>query len=152
MSSVLDDQAMRRAIEERVARDFGSLTPAAKQRYRAALRAGLRRAQAERSEGSEAISAFGGEVGFGALAALGVGLVAMTIGPMAGMVLGGTALTAFAAARKGEEDADAVLAGANAALDIERALELHLAAMAQSRRAYYLAENPGGRQTARRSV
>lgn len=150
MSGVLDDQAMRRAIEERVARDFHSLNPAARQRYRAALRAGLRRAREERPDSGAAAS--GVDVGFGALAAIGVGLVAMTIGPMAGVVFGGTALTAMAAARKGEEDADALFADSSGAAGVEKALELHLAAMAESRRSYYLAENPGGAQTARRSV
>jgi hypothetical protein len=150
MGHAFDDQAMRRAVEERVARDYRSLTPAAQERYRAALRASVRAAKAAQAGDAPVVGA--GDLGIGALATIGVGLISITVGPMAGVVLGGAALTAMAAARRAEEDGDALAAAASGDLTVEKALELHLAAMAQSRRAYYLAENPAGEQTARRSV
>jgi hypothetical protein len=152
MGQAFDEQAMRRAVEERVARDYRALTPAAQERYRAALRASVRAAKMGRPATGDAEAISAGDLGIGALATIGVGLISITVGPMAGVVLGGAALTAMAAARRADEDGDALAAAASGDLTLEKALELHLAAMAQSRRAYYLAENPAGSQSARRTV
>jgi hypothetical protein len=143
----MDEAALRRAVEARVARDFQTLNPAAQQRYRAALRAQMRAVRHDAP--AEPGSAYGGS-GIALLAVATVALVAVAIGVIGAMVLGLVALAVIAGSRSEDAAADPV-AGGPGALAAERVMEMHLAAMAQSRRAYYLDESAAGAARPQRS-
>ena len=148
MTRALDEAKLRRAVEERVARDFQTLNPAAQQRYRAALRAQMRDAQRGPSLN---VAADAADVGVALLAMTSVVLVAIALGLLAAAMLGGVALAVIIGARR-REGQDHALPQEAGGLGAERVMALHLAAMAQSRRAYYLHESAAGAQQSQRIV
>jgi hypothetical protein len=145
----MDEAALRRAVEARVARDFQTLTPAAQERYRAALRAQMRAAPC--GAPADPSTAAGG-LGIALLAVATVALVAVALGVVAAAVLGVVGLAVMAGARREEGAAATPISGAPGAMASERVMAMHLAAMAQSRRAYYLDESAAGAQQSRRVV
>jgi hypothetical protein len=134
------------AVRERVARDLSGLTPAAQARYRQALR----RLRAEVRDGSGAdrvaVAATGGrnhprnggQAAMWTLGAAALSGAAVLADPVLGGFGAALALALAALAREGRIERVPASAGQRMEGSAAAALNLHLEAMALSRRSYYV--------------
>lgn len=129
------------AVRERVARDLSGLSPAAQARYRLALRrlkTSARDGAAQQGRGRAAPAPGGAQVAMWTLGAAALAGAAVLIDPVLGGF--GSALALALAALARETSAERAPASSRTRADgpAAAALNLHLEAMALSRRSYYV--------------